>query len=163
MKATKPNAFEKTLGYAGFVLAIPALTPIAAAMLMLQRRAQSKLAKAIGLMIVFPLFLLATIIFIPYMIALWILGAAGLVRRRLPPSITFIRSANRVDISAPPEIAERVLADIIAATRDADVNRWDDDDGLHVEIAIGGDAEPVRALLERIEREDPVVEVDYVD
>jgi hypothetical protein len=107
LKATKTKPAEQALGCVGSLLAIPALTPVAAAAAGLARWSKSdrgwkRALAAVCSVLVFPLFLIAVIVFIPYFVVLQVLAAVGLVRRELPPTMAVVSAGEafwRLDLT----------------------------------------------------------------
>lgn len=132
MKATRTKPAERTLGWIGFLLALPVLAPVAAIAAALQRMSQSKggwqrTASKVLAFALFPLFLIVIVVFIPYSVLLWLLSAVGLVRRHLPPTLIPVVEGHhsgtetfwRLDLVVPqqkPEVAAEVFADLVSRT-----------------------------------------------
>lgn len=108
--------------------------------------------------LIFPLFLITAIAFIPYWLILQLLSAIGLVRLELPPTLTYIESANRLDLSAP--LSQQAMIDEVAREFPArEIERWSDEHTVNIEIY--GDPKLCREFAERIENEHPIIEVHY--
>ena len=132
---------------------------------------QRALAAVCGVL-VFPLFVIAIIVFIPYFVMLQLLAGLGLVRRQLPPmlAVAFARQDYwRLDLSVPEkqrEIAEEMVKDlrkrVLAQNAQFEVTWMEEGGQLNAEISMEGDVDALcRSFVEAVEKEDPIVEVHW--
>ncbi len=108
---------ERGLGCIGGMLAVPTMVPMAALVGALVKG--GKLTRVVTLPLIFILFLITAIVFLPYYLLLRLLGKAGLVRMKMPPSCTVIYrepGSCRLDVTVPQddrETAAKMLHDIV--------------------------------------------------
>lgn len=116
---------ERALGCTGTLIAVPTLAPMAAVVSALVRGERaSPLVRRITFAVTIPLivvfFLCSMILFLPYFIALQLLGRAGLVRLKMPASCTVTGEGpgfTRLSLIVPEderETAARMLREIAA-------------------------------------------------
>ena len=155
------------------MLALPALTPVVGAAMGLARWSKSDrlwqraLAVVCGVL-VFPLFLIAVIAFIPYFVVIQILMGIGVVRRDLPPMLIVAIAQDdywRIDLSVAEHqrrIADGIIAELRTLVGHIDVTWMEEGGRLDAEISIEGKVDALcRSFVERVEKEDPVVEVHW--
>ena len=160
------------------MLALPALTPVVGATMVLARWSKSdriwqRALAAVCAVLVFPLFLIAVILFIPYFVVLQILAATGLVRRELPPMLAVVIRREdywRLDLTVPEkqrQLAEQMVDElrkrVLAQNGKFDVAWMDEGGQLNAEISMEGNVDALcRNFVEAVESDHPTMEVHWV-
>jgi len=178
LKATKTKPAEQALGCVGGILSLPALIPVFGATMGLARWSKSdriwqRAIAVVCAVLIFPLFLIAMIIFIPYLVLLEFLAGLGLVRRELPSMLAVVITREdywRLDLTVPDEqreLAEEIVAElrerVSAQNAQFDVAWMEEGGQLNAEISIEGNVDALcRNFVESVENEHSTIEVHWV-